>query len=239
MKKVCALLAFCFSFGLLAAQDLRAPAYPLITHDPYFSIWSFTDQLNAAPTKHWTGKDQSLLGLIKVDGKTYRFLGDPGKEYNSIILPGDEKPFEAAYTEKKPADGWTNTGFNDAVWKKGMAPFGDNESTAKTLWKSHDIWVRRSFVWNGGDVNGLFLKLLHDDNAEIYLNGEKIYDHTGWLSRYHYIPLPESAAKKLVKGKNVLAVHVANTAGGASLDVGIVREVKSPAGKSIMLAEQK
>ena len=79
MKKVCALLAFCFSFGLLAAQDLRAPAYPLITHDPYFSIWSFTDQLNAAPTKHWTGKDQSLLGLIKVDGKTYRFLGDPGK----------------------------------------------------------------------------------------------------------------------------------------------------------------
>ena len=239
MKKLCALSAVYFSFGLLIAQGLRAPAYPLVTHDPYFSIWSFSDQLNATPTRHWTGKDQPLLGLIKVDGKTYRFLGDMEKAYNSIIPSGDERPFEAAYTETQPANGWMTTGFNDAAWKKGIAPFGDNEYMAKTLWKSQDIWMRRSFVWNGGDMNGLFLKLIHDDNAEIYLNGEKIYSHTGWLGKYHYIPLPESAAKKLVKGKNVLAVHVANTAGGASLDVGIVREVKLPANKLVMLAAQK
>ena len=79
MKKLCALSAVYFSFGLLIAQGLRAPAYPLVTHDPYFSIWSFSDQLNATPTRHWTGKDQPLLGLIKVDGKTYRFLGELGK----------------------------------------------------------------------------------------------------------------------------------------------------------------
>lgn len=239
MKRVCALSVLCFSFGILAAQDLRAPAYPLITHDPYFSVWSFTDQLNAAPTRHWTGSDQSLLGLLKVDGKVYRFLGDMEKQYNSLVPSGDEKPFEAAYTETKPADGWTNTGFNDAAWKRGMAPFGDNKSNAKTLWRSHDIWMRRSFMWSGEDVNGLFLKLLHDDNTELYLNGEKIYEHTGWLNKYHYIPLSEAAVKKLVKGKNVLAVHVANTAGGASLDVGIVREIKPPAGRQMMLAEQK
>ncbi len=59
----------CFS------QSQKAPAYPLITHDPYFSIWSTTDQLNASPTKHWTGNDHSLTGFLKVDGEVFQFMG--------------------------------------------------------------------------------------------------------------------------------------------------------------------
>lgn len=54
---------------------LRAPAVPLITVDPFFSVWSPDTALNHAKTEHWSDKGNSILGTVIIDGKEYLFLG--------------------------------------------------------------------------------------------------------------------------------------------------------------------
>jgi len=58
--------------------SFRLPAVPLVTFNPYLSIWSEADKLTDKNTQHWTHREQSLASLIRIDGKTYRLMGaDP------------------------------------------------------------------------------------------------------------------------------------------------------------------
>ncbi len=56
-------------------NDFRPSAYPLLTTDPFFSIWSFSDNLASDHIRHWTGRRQSMCGALIIDGKPYRFMG--------------------------------------------------------------------------------------------------------------------------------------------------------------------
>ncbi len=234
--KFLSLLAFFYVTGQVQAQDRKAPSYPLITHNPNFSIWSGTDQLNASTTTHWTGADHSLVGLINVDGNIYRFLGKEEANYKTVLGTTDEKSYSVKYTETAPEGDWMSASYTDGNWKSGQAPIGDDAKQVKTLWKSNDIWVRRTFsIANPAGTNELMLKINHDDNIEVYLNGKKVYQKEGWTNTFQYVHLNKSDLKA---GENVIAIHLGNSAGGRFLDFGLVDKLKEK-GAGIQLAKQK
>lgn len=81
------------------AQILRPPAVPLVTHDPYFSIWSCSDHPAEGWPQHWTGKVHALCSMIRVDGKTYRLMGMESREAEVAKLIGCRvQPTRTIYT---------------------------------------------------------------------------------------------------------------------------------------------
>lgn len=207
-----------------AGAEFRAPAYPLITIDPYTSAWSMSDQLFETPVKHWTGRNHSLIGALRVDGETYRFMGKEEIPLEPVVPNAKLEAWEGKYLTKKPASGWEKPGFNDGSWKSGKAGFGTpNTFQTETPWETEHIWVRREFTMPAvNPESDLFLVYSHDDDFELYLNGTEIVN-TGNSARSDVVLKLDKNLLNL-DGKNTIAAHCWDRGGLSYVDFGIFKE---------------
>lgn len=59
-------------------RPFRPPSVPLVVNDPFMSVWSGADALYDTWPTHWTGQVKAICGLIRVDGRVYRWCGPAG-----------------------------------------------------------------------------------------------------------------------------------------------------------------
>lgn len=207
-------------------NDLRAPAYPLVTIDPYTSAWSASDTLYNAPVTHWTGKAFPFIGVLKVDGVPYRFMGTEDKEMKPIVPTSQQGDWKGRWTTAKPSGNWTAADFDDSSWKEDAGAFGtqENEPTAKTQWGTPEIWVRRAVDIDANDLDGrpVYIEFSNDDDAVFYVNGVKIYSTGSTCNKNKIIELPSEAKAALKPGKNLIAAECINPVGNGLLDFGLL-----------------
>ncbi len=197
----------------------------------------FRDQggLSAAVYTQLTDVETELNGLLTYDRvpkiEPAKLVAANHLEYlppsYQPVLPTSEDTAQTwKYTINQPGDGWEKTSFDDAAWTEAPAPFGKQEAlVGHTPWATPDIWLRKHF--NPGELGAdrlrrLTLRIFHDDDVQVFINGVSAFAKAGFVNAYEYRPLSNEATKALVSGgDNVLAIHCLQKTGGQYIDAGL------------------
>ena len=222
-----AMLAACMSDVHIVKNTLRAPAYPLVTIDPFTSAWSAADRLFDAPVTHWTGAEHNLIGMLTVDGVPYRFLGKQSPRNRFIARASDQTGWPASYMLSRPSGRWMERGYDDSSWVVGEGAFGSpsKRPMIHTDWEGPQVWVRREVQLDESFAGrDMYLYLTANEYATVYVNGIAVVDDTKKYSG-EYIRLADDVTASLVSGKNVIAAVVTNPSGSAQFDVALVEKL--------------
>ena len=132
------------------------------------------------------------------------------------------------FTTEQPAANWMDSTYDDSSWDSGKAGFGKMTEYVEptTEWNTPEIWLRKTFEFDGNLEGFLAAKLFHDEDCEVYINGVKALSVTGFVTKYDVFDIAPEAAKALKVGKNVIAIHVKQTKGGQFIDFGLVEMVE-------------
>jgi beta-galactosidase/beta-glucuronidase len=191
--------------------------------------------LSAAIYTQTTDVEVEVNGLMTYDRAMVKMPLDRLREINrrvygpaiamQTILPtADEKPADWLYTFEQPTATWFAEGYDAAGWKSGKSGFGTAGTPGAvvgTTWNTSNIWLRRTFEVKDGSGD-LWLKVHHDEDAVVYLNGREIARLEGYVGSYQFKNIPDGILRP---GKNVLAISCKQTNGGQYVDAGFVRAV--------------
>jgi hypothetical protein len=191
--------------------------------------------LSAAVYTQTTDVEIEVNGFLTYDREVLKFdkervkklharLHEAPPKVTTLVPTSENEPQTWRFTTDKPADDWMQPAFKDDAWKSGPGGFGTQGTPAavvRTEWNTKDIWLRRTFELTSTDVDELSLRVHHDEDAEIYINGKLVNSLRRFSTEYGPAAVASEVKSALKTGTNVLAVHCKQTGGGQYIDVGV------------------
>lgn len=129
------------------------------------------------------------------------------------------------YTTNIPPENWFVPRFDDRRWPEGTAGFGTKNTPGArvgTEWTTGQIWLRRSFDLPNEPIGFPVLRIHHDEDVAVFINGVLVAQMDGFQTGYVDRPLDREILQILKPGKNYIAVTCLQKKGGQYIDVGVV-----------------
>ena len=152
----------------------------------------------------------------------------------TVVPTSETTPHQWRFSTDEPPKDWQQPGFDDSAWKQGPAGFGAADPPGhviRTKWDTPDIWLRRTFNLETTKLARLHLRIHHDEDAQVFINGRLAALLTGYQTSYVEVEADPAASNTLRSGENTIAVHCHQTRGGQYIDVGLIDVIEKPRAK--------
>lgn len=169
--------------------------------------------------------------VVKVDAERIARANSGQLPPLSTVLPTSERGGRTwRYRTDEPPGDWTaarpheDRAWDDRGWSAGAGGFGTDGTPGAqvgTVWDSGEIWLRTEFQLAAVPEGELLLRLHHDEDVVVWVNGQRVFEAGGYTTAYQLERTGRRAQDVLRAGTNVLAVHCRQTRGGQYVDVGL------------------
>ncbi|OYP36513.1 glutaminase family protein [Rhodopirellula sp. MGV] len=166
---------------------------------------------------------QQYASMDKTKAAGWADMPTPPKTVNLVATAADTKS-TYRFTTEHPSGDWFAVDYDDSSWSKAQGGLGSRQTPSApigTIWNTDDVWLRRTIKLNEIPKR-LALRIWHDEEAQVYVNGKLVTSLGGYTTDYDSFEIESDAFQE---GENVVAIHCHQSTGGQYIDFGLDKVV--------------